>query len=78
MPKTDGKNPSKYGFKTEKEAWEYINQFVCNDCKNGLYGEPCYAEWDVECLCPICNESLVHHDNVGMWCDSCKTYPLIK
>lgn len=41
-PATDGRDPSKWGFKTEKEAWGWINKQGCKpDC------EMCEAEWMV-------------------------------
>lgn len=51
MPKTDGDNPSKGGFETEKDAWDYAATFFCDACTE-LYqkgeGSPCDAEWWID------------------------------
>jgi hypothetical protein len=42
------RDPSKGGFKTEKEAWNYASQYFCDDCLNYYkkgQGSACDAEW---------------------------------
>ena len=49
MPATPNHDPSKGGFKTEDEAWEYVASFRCESCASGndrFY--PCDAEWAVD------------------------------
>ena len=47
MPYTEREDPSKYGFKSEEEAWLYIqSNHVCSKIKNEPC-ESCMAEWIV-------------------------------
>ena len=51
LPATFGKDLSKGGFSTQKEAWDYASKHFCSDCKreyNMNKGTPCDAEWMVE------------------------------
>lgn len=46
MPSIDGIDPSRCGFKSEKEAWKFIYSRSCEDCQmSGI--DRCSAEWDV-------------------------------
>lgn len=52
MPADEGKDPSKWGFKTEKEAWDFIEKRLtpCPLDPRDKSGEPCdscIAEWMV-------------------------------
>lgn len=44
-------DPSKSGFKTEDEAWDYASSHFCDECKK-MYdrgeGSACDAEWMVD------------------------------
>jgi len=44
-------NPTKGGFKTEDEAWDYASEHFCDECKK-MYdrgeGSSCDAEWMVD------------------------------
>ena len=48
----DGKNPSKSGFKSKKDAWKYIRDtYLCNTCKKYYpvtEKSCCAAEWIVK------------------------------
>lgn len=48
LPATDNDDPSKSGFPSENEAWDYVDTQVCSDCLNGKNHSPCYAEWMVD------------------------------
>jgi hypothetical protein len=51
MPSTSQPDPSKGGFKTREEAWDYASQFFCSDCKkyhDEGEGTPCDAEWIID------------------------------
>lgn len=39
---------SKEGFKTEKEAWDYVDLYSCDDCKKEGFVSRCAAEWMVD------------------------------
>ena len=45
------RDPSKTGFKTYEEAWDFASEYFCKECKR-LYdndeGSPCDAEWMVD------------------------------
>lgn len=46
-------NPSKKGFDSEEEAWNYIYTQLCDECKklydtHGLSMNACAAEWMVD------------------------------
>lgn len=55
--KSDGSDPTKMGFASEKEAWDYIGERLCKLCKADLASDdddyeepvdtPCGAEWVV-------------------------------
>jgi hypothetical protein len=51
MPATSKTDPSKGGFDSYEEAWDYASQHFCDDCKklhdNGE-GSSCDAEWMVD------------------------------
>jgi hypothetical protein len=51
MPAISKSDPSKGGFTTSEEAWEYASQYFCDDCKklfdNGK-GSNCDAEWIID------------------------------
>lgn len=47
MPATDGDSPTKNGFATEDEAWEYIYSRRCDSCKENPEWDMCSADWDV-------------------------------
>jgi hypothetical protein len=51
MPSSNFRNPSKGGFDSQSEAWDYAASKFCNDCKK-LYdngeGSPCDAEWIID------------------------------
>ena len=52
MPATDGKDPSKWGFDTKQEAWEWIEKRLtpCPLDPEDTSGKPCdscMAEWSV-------------------------------
>ena len=51
MPASDFGDPSKGGFDTEAEAWDYAASHFCDDCKK-LYdsgeGSSCDAEWFID------------------------------
>jgi len=51
MPATSKTDPSKGGFNSYEEAWEYASQHFCYDCKK-LYdngeGSSCDAEWMID------------------------------
>jgi len=48
LPSTSKPDPTKGGFNTSDEAWEYASQHFCTDCKK-LFdegeGSHCDAEW---------------------------------
>jgi len=47
MPEGEG-GPTKFGFKTEDEAWDYVYDNSCNSCKRlkaAGKSEYCSAEW---------------------------------
>ncbi len=50
LPTTDSIDPSRGGFKTEWEAWDYASRHYCTECKKlynkGIY-DACDAEWMV-------------------------------
>lgn len=59
MPYTERDDPSKGGFNTEDEAWDYVIEHgLCQDCYNEYKKEqedknydgyiPCLAEWCVD------------------------------
>ena len=44
----DDRDPSKGGFKTSDDAWDYVESFSCDLCKNDPDGiDACAAEWMV-------------------------------
>ena len=51
MPASDFGDPSKSGFDTAEEAWDYAASHFCDDCKK-LYdngeGSSCDAEWIID------------------------------
>ncbi len=51
MPASDLGDPSKGGFDSYEEAWEYAASHFCDDCKK-LYdngeGSSCDAEWIID------------------------------
>ena len=50
LPYTESDNPSKGGFATEGEAWDYIKTQLCALCSHDKrpLASMCAAEWDVE------------------------------
>ncbi len=40
-------DPTKGGFKTEDEAWDYIYDRSCDACKQDPEHDACAAEWGV-------------------------------
>jgi len=45
------RDPSKGGFKTEKEAWDYALGYFCDDCLKKIkkgQGSSCDAEWMID------------------------------
>lgn len=55
------------------DIWKMARKYNCDDFHAMLVHK---LNNNQKCL--ECNGILIHHDNVGMWCNSCKTYPLIK
>ena len=51
MPASDRNDPSKGGFDSAEEAWDYAASHFCEDCKK-LYdngeGSGCDAEWFID------------------------------
>ena len=51
MPASDRDDPSKGGFDSADEAWDYASSHFCDDCKK-LYdsgeGSGCDAEWIID------------------------------
>ena len=53
LPHTDSADPTKGGFKTQEEAWEYVESQRCDMCLKEIeeYGDEalisCDAEWGV-------------------------------
>ena len=47
MPASDGYDPSKGGFNSEKEAWEFVHSRSCESCRDSDI-DMCAAEWDVD------------------------------
>lgn len=52
MPATDRDDPTKSGFATENEAWEYAESRYCKMCREAMkegktWMVSCSAEWDV-------------------------------
>ena len=46
LPASDNNDPTKGGFKSEHEAWEYIHSKSCDECKEHNLSH-CSSEWDV-------------------------------
>lgn len=46
MSATEKYDPSKCGFNTEDEAWEYVVSHSCESCRNSDF-DMCSAEWEV-------------------------------
>ena len=51
MPASDRNDPSKGGFDSADEAWDYAASHFCDDCKelyNNGKGSSCDAEWMID------------------------------